>query len=73
MKFKYEGYDKNSIMRIGTVEAENLTAAYTVLQMQGVTVVNLTLEKISLKKIFHGQVDEDETWRTMAVKFFSRT
>ena len=52
MKFKYEGYDKNSIMRIGTVDAENLSDAYSVLQMQGVTVVNLTLEKISLKKFF---------------------
>ena len=52
MKFKYEGYDKNSIMQVGTLDAENLSDAYAALQFQGVTVVNLSAEKISLEKFF---------------------
>lgn len=51
-KFKYEGYDKNSVARFGILEAENLSDAYAALQFQGVTVVNLEPEKISAGKFF---------------------
>ncbi len=52
MKFKYEGYDKNSVAKFGTLDAESLTDAYSALQFQGVTVVNLEAEKSSILKIF---------------------
>ena len=44
-KFKYEGYDKNSVAKFGTLDAENLSDAYAALQFQGVTVVNLEVVK----------------------------
>ena len=46
-KFKYEGYDKNSVAKFGVLEAENLSDAYNALKFQGVTVVNIEAEKIS--------------------------
>lgn len=48
-KFKYEGYDKNSVAKFGTLEAEDLSDAYAALQFQGITVVNLEAEKSSIK------------------------
>lgn len=47
-KFKYEGYDKNSVAKFGTLEAEDLSDAYAALQFQGITVVNLEAEKSSI-------------------------
>ena len=52
LKFKYEGYDKNSVAKFGTLEAENLSDAYNALQFQGVTVVNLEVEKSGTLKFF---------------------
>ena len=49
-KFRYEGYDKNSVAKFGTLDAENLSDAYAALQFQGVTVVNLEVEKSSTLK-----------------------
>ncbi|MBQ6131274.1 MAG: type II secretion system F family protein, partial [Selenomonadaceae bacterium] len=40
-KFKYKGYDKSAVERVGTLEAENYSEAYAALNFQGVTVVNL--------------------------------
>ena len=34
-KFKYKGYDENSVAQVGTLEAENYAEAYAVLQFQG--------------------------------------
>ena len=47
-RFKYEGYDKNSVAKFGTLEAEDLSDAYAALQFQGITVVNLEAEKSSI-------------------------
>ena len=51
-KFKYEGYDKNSEPKNGILEAENLSDAYNALKFQGVTVVNIEIEKTSSLKFF---------------------
>lgn len=51
-KFKYKGYDENSVAQIGTLEAENYSEAYAVLQYQGVKVVSLAPEHISVVKLF---------------------
>ena len=40
-KFKYRGYDAQSVEQVGTLEAENYSEAYAALSYQGVTVVNL--------------------------------
>ena len=52
MKFKYKGYNSESVEQTGTLEAENYSAAYSALQFQGLTVVNLTAEKTSLINLF---------------------
>lgn len=51
-KFKYKGYDENSVAQVGTLEAENYAEAYAVLQYQGVKVVSLAQEQISVVKLF---------------------
>ena len=51
-KFKYEGYDKNSVAKFGTLEAENLSDAYAALQFQGITVVNLETYKSGIANFF---------------------
>ena len=50
-KFKYKGYDENSVAQVGTLEAENYAEAYAVLQYQGVKVVSLAQEQISVVKL----------------------
>ena len=40
-KFKYKGYDAQSIEQVGTLEAESYAEAYAALNYQGVTVVKL--------------------------------
>lgn len=40
-KFKYKGYDAQSVEQVGTLEAENYSEAYAALNYQGVTVVKL--------------------------------
>lgn len=52
MKFKYKGYNSESVEQKGTLEAENYFAAYSALQFQGLTIVNLTAEKTSLINLF---------------------
>ena len=49
-KFKYKGYNAQSIAQFGTLEAEDYATAYAALIYQGVTVVSLTQERLSLKK-----------------------
>ncbi len=51
-KFRYKGYDENSVAQIGTLEAENYAEAYAVLQYQGVKVVSLAPERVSVVKLF---------------------
>ena len=51
-KFRYKGYNENSEVQVGTLEAENYSEAYAVLQYQGVKVVSLTQENISVAKLF---------------------
>ncbi len=51
-KFRYKGYNENSVAQAGTLEAENYAEAYAVLQYQGVKVVSLAPERLSLKKLF---------------------
>ena len=50
-KFKYKGYDENSVAQIGTLEAEDYAEAYAVLQYQGVKVVSLAPEHVSVVKL----------------------
>ena len=40
-KFKYRGYDSQSVEQIGTLEAESYSEAYAALNYQGITVVNI--------------------------------
>ncbi len=67
-KFKYRGYDAQSVERVGTLEAESYSEAYAALNYQGVTVVKLevatpnflqTAENFLLKLKLGGQ------WRTV--------
>lgn len=50
-KFRYKGYDENSVAQVGTLEAETYSEAYAVLQYQGVKVVSLAPERISIVKL----------------------
>ena len=50
-KFRYKGYDENSVAQVGTLEAETYSEAYAVLQYQGVKVVSLAQEHISIVKL----------------------
>ena len=43
-KFKYKGYDEQSIEHIGTLESENYTEAYAALNYQGIKVVKLEVD-----------------------------
>ena len=46
-KFKYKGYDASAVEQVGTLEAENYSAAYAALIYQGLTVVKLEQTKSS--------------------------
>ncbi len=50
-KFKYKGYNINSVAQVGTLEAENYAEAYAALQYQGVKVVSLAPERVSVVKL----------------------
>ena len=41
MRFKYRGYNSESVLLTGKLDAENYSAAYSALEFQGVTVVSL--------------------------------
>ena len=49
-KFKYKGYDAQSTEKFGTLEAPDMAAAYAALLYQGVVVVSLQPERLSIKK-----------------------
>lgn len=51
-KFKYKGYNTESVEQSGILEAENYSAAYDALQFQGITVVSLTAERTSFINLF---------------------
>ena len=51
-KFRYRGYDENSVAQTGTLEAEDYAEAFAVLQYQGVKVVSLAPERVNLVKLF---------------------
>lgn len=44
-KFRYKGYDENSNLQTGTLNAENYSDAYEALKFQGITVVKLEPDK----------------------------
>lgn len=50
-KFRYKGYDENSVVQVGTLEAETYSEAYAVLQYQGVKVVSLEKERVNVVKL----------------------
>ncbi len=52
IKYKFEGYDKNSVAKNGSLEAEDFSKAYNVLKDQNITVVNLEPEKVSMLNFF---------------------
>lgn len=52
MRFKYKGYNAKSIEVAGVLEAENYSEAYTALQFQGLTIVNLTAERTNFLNLF---------------------
>ena len=67
-KYKYEGYDKNSVAKFGTLEAENLSDAYAALQFEGVTVVNLKADKTDVMNLFAGiflRLQLGEKWKAV--------
>lgn len=51
-KFKYKGYNSESVEQVGILEAENFSEAYSALQFQGITVVSLTAERTDFAKLF---------------------
>ena len=55
-KFLYKGYDGNSIAQTGTLEAEDYATAYAALLYQGVTVVSLKQERLSLSEFISGWI-----------------
>ena len=55
-KFKYKGYDAQSVPRYGTLDAEDYAAAYAALIYQGVTVVSLKQERLSVKDFILGYI-----------------
>lgn len=50
-KFRYKGYDENSVAQTGTLEAEDYAEAYAALQYQGVKIVSLEAERVSVVKL----------------------
>lgn len=55
-KFVYKGYDENSVLRTGTLDAEDYATAYTALLYQGVVVVSLKQERLSFTKFIDGWI-----------------
>ncbi len=55
-KFVYKGYNGKSIVQTGTLEAEDYATAYAALLYQGVTVVSLKQERLSLSKFISGWI-----------------
>ena len=55
-KFTYKGYDAQSELQQGTLEAEDYAAAYAALLYQGVTVVSLRQERLSIKNFILGPI-----------------
>ena len=55
-KFIYKGYDAQSMLQHGTLEAKDYAAAYAALLYQGVTVVSLRQERLSVKNFILGHI-----------------
>ena len=51
-KFNYKGYDAQSKVRYGTLEAQTYSDAYAALIYQGITVVSLKPQRLAISKIF---------------------
>ena len=51
-KFKFRGYDADSVEQRGTLEAENYAEAYAALNYQGITVVNLEQTDLNPAQVF---------------------
>ncbi len=68
MKFRYKGYDAQSVELSGTLEAEDYSEAYAALNYQGVTVVELAPTKPNLAqaaKIFLLKLNLGGQWRAV--------
>lgn len=68
MKFRYKGYDAQSVELSGTLEAEDYSEAYAALNYQGVTVVELAPTKPNLAqaaKIFLLKLKLGGQWRAV--------
>ncbi len=68
MKFRYKGYDAQSVELSGTLEAEDYSEAYAALNYQGVTVIELAPTKPNLAqaaKIFLLKLNLGGQWRAV--------
>ena len=54
--FKYKGYDAQSVVKFGTLEAPDYATAYAALIYQGVIVVSLKQERLSIIKFISGLI-----------------
>ena len=70
MRFKYTGYNSESVEQKGILEAENYSAAYAALKFQGITVVNLESEEKSFSKIFSDFITKIKSGRRWTSVFF---
>lgn len=69
-KFIYKGYDAQSMLQHGTLEAEDYAAAYAALLYQGVTVVSLRQEKLSVKNFILGHITRLQLGERWVSTFF---
>lgn len=70
MRFKYTGYDSESVAQKGILDAKNYSEAYAALQFQGITVVTLTAERTNVLKIFFDFVTKIKLGRRWSSIFF---
>ena len=67
-KFRYRGYDSQSVEQVGTLEAENYSEAYAALNYQGVTVVKLEATAGSFSQVaenFYLKLKIGGQWRAV--------
>ena len=67
-KFKYKGYNAQSVKQVGTLEAENYAEAYAALSYQGVTIVKLEQSGAGFAKAaenFYLKLKLGEQWRAV--------
>lgn len=70
IKFKYRGYDAESVAQVGTLEAEDYADAYAALQYQGIVVISLAPAKTDYLKLFLDYVLKLKLGRRWCSVFF---